>query len=107
MADLNMSTQDFATAISILFVGLPAFQLPSNLLITKISRPGLCKCSEHLPLLLATDLADICTACMIWGSISACTAAVNSFGALLAVRVILGISEACFFPGAIYLLSAW
>jgi MFS family permease len=44
---------------------------------------------------------------MIWGSISACTAAVQSYEALLGVRVLLGVSEAVFFPGAIYLLSSW
>jgi MFS family permease len=44
---------------------------------------------------------------MIWGSISACTASVQTYEALLGVRVLLGVSEAVFFPGAIYLLSAW
>ncbi|KIW19314.1 hypothetical protein PV08_03608 [Exophiala spinifera] len=89
--DLNMTTEQFATSISILFVGYLPFQIPSNLLITKISRPGM----------------YICVAVVIWGSISAATAAVNSYGQLLAVRVILGVVEAVFFPGAIYFLSAW
>lgn len=52
-------------------------------------------------------IQDICTAAMIWGGISACTALVKTYEALLGVRVILGVSEAVFFPGAIYLLSAW
>nr|XP_031860059.1 uncharacterized protein CI109_004422 [Kwoniella shandongensis]KAA5527131.1 hypothetical protein CI109_004422 [Kwoniella shandongensis] len=91
MEDLNMTTQQFATAISILFVGYLPLQLPSNLLISRLSRPGL----------------YICSAALIWGSISAATAAVNSYGALLAIRIILGGVEAVFFPGAIYLLSAW
>lgn len=43
MEDLNMSTQQFATAVSILFVGYLPFQIPSNLLISRLSRPGLCK----------------------------------------------------------------
>lgn len=89
--DLNMTTQQFATAISILFVGYLPFQIPSNLLITKFSRPGL----------------YICCAVVIWGSISAATAAVKSYGQLLAVRACLGVAEAVFFPGAIYYLSAW
>jgi len=55
----------------------------------------------------SADGLDICCACMIWGSISACTAAVQTYEALLGVRVLLGVSEAVFFPGAIYLLSAW
>lgn len=89
--DLNMTTQQFATAISILFVGYLPFQIPSNLIITKISRPGM----------------YICFAVVIWGAISAATAAVNTYQQLLAVRAILGIVEAVFFPGAIYFLSAW
>ena len=89
--DLNMTTQQFATAVSILFVGYLPLQIPSNLLITRFSRPGL----------------YICCAVVIWGSISACTAAVKSYGQLLAVRAILGGAEAVFFPGAIYYLSAW
>jgi MFS family permease len=91
MEDLNMSTQQFATAISILFVGYLPFQIPSNLLITKFPRPGM----------------YICGAVAIWGCISACTALVKTYGQLLAVRAILGAAEAVFFPGAIYYLSAW
>lgn len=91
MEDLNMSTQQFATAISILFVGYLPFQIPSNLIITKLPRPGL----------------YICVAVVIWGCISAATAAVKTYGQLLAVRATLGAAEAVFFPGAIYYLSAW
>lgn len=78
MEDLNMTTQQFATAISILFVGYLPFQIPSNLIITSISRPGL----------------YICGAVVIWGSISAATAAVKTYGQLLAVRAVLGAAEA-------------
>jgi MFS family permease len=63
--DLNLTTQQFATAVSILFgelrtdeqfssatdkvdtplssVGYLPFQIPSNLIITKIPRPGMCE----------------------------------------------------------------
>ncbi|KAH8424399.1 uncharacterized protein LDX57_002150 [Aspergillus melleus] len=91
MEDLNMDTQQFATAVSILFVGYLPFQIPSNLIMTKISRPGM----------------YICVAVVIWGAISASTAAVKTYGQLLAVRAVLGVAEAVFFPGAIYYLSAW
>lgn len=49
----------------------------------------------------------ICVAVVIWGAISAATAAVNTYKQLLAVRAVLGIVEAVFFPGAVYYLSAW
>ncbi|KAL4887878.1 major facilitator superfamily domain-containing protein [Aspergillus ambiguus] len=91
MDDLSMSTEQFATAVSILFVGYLPFQIPSNLIITQIARPGM----------------YICVAVVVWGCISATTAAVKTYGQLLAVRAILGAAEAVFFPGAIYYLSAW
>lgn len=34
---------------------------------------------------------------IIWGIVSGCTAAVNSYGSLLAVRFILGFVEAAYF----------
>ncbi|KAJ5652953.1 hypothetical protein N7507_010379 [Penicillium longicatenatum] len=91
MEDLNMTSEEFAIAVSILFVGYLPFQVPSNLIIAKISRPGM----------------YICLAVAVWGCISASTAAVKSYKQLLAVRAILGAAEAVFFPGAIYYLSAW
>lgn len=46
--------------------------------------------------------------CMIiWGTISASTAAVKGFGGLLGVRFILGFIEAAYFPGCLYFLSCW
>ncbi|KAL1902336.1 hypothetical protein Sste5346_001312 [Sporothrix stenoceras] len=91
MDDLGMTTQQFATAISILFVGYLPFQIPSNLIMTRITRPGL----------------YICSAAAIWGAVSACTAAAKSYTGLLVIRVFLGVTEAVFFPGVLYFLSAW
>lgn len=78
MEDLDLTTNDFATAISILFVGYLPFQIPSNLIITRIPRPGM----------------YICVAVVVWEGISAATAAVKNYGQLLAVRAILGMVEA-------------
>ncbi|KAI5865657.1 MFS general substrate transporter [Durotheca rogersii] len=89
--DLNMTPNEFATAISILFVGYIPMQIPSNMVITKISRPGL----------------YICSAAIIWGAVSASTAAVQTYQGLLGIRVLLGVTEAVFFPGMIYFLGAW
>ena len=68
MEDLHMNEQQFATAIAILFAGYLPFQIPSNLIISRIPRPGL----------------YICTAAAIWGAISAATSAVQTYGQLLA-----------------------
>ncbi|VUC35633.1 unnamed protein product [Clonostachys rosea] len=86
-----MSETDFATAISILFVSYIPMQFPSNILVSRIPRPGL----------------YICLMAIIWGAVSACTASVRTKEQLYAVRVVLGIAEAAYFPGALYFLSAW
>lgn len=65
-------------------------QLPSNMILTRV-RPSI-----YIPLWVSA-----------WSIISACTAATHNFGGLMAVRFILGICEAPFFPGAYYVLSCW
>lgn len=49
----------------------------------------------------------ICGAMVVWGIISTCMAAVQSFGGLVATRFLVGFSEAVFFPGALYYLSVF
>lgn len=64
--------------------------LNSNMILTRV-RPSL-----YLP---------ACTA--LWSIISSCTAAATSYRHLVVIRFFLGIAEAPFFPGAMYLLSCW
>ncbi|KAI0099493.1 MFS general substrate transporter [Daldinia grandis] len=89
--DLNLdpNASEFQTAVSILFVGYLLMQIPSNLFLNKIGKPAI-----YLP------------ACMmVWGVISAATAAVTNFGGLIAVRFFLGFVEAAYFPGCLYYSS--
>jgi MFS family permease len=65
-------------------------QIPSNMLITRL-RPSL-----YLPCWV-----------LIWSIVSACTGAVQNYGQLVAVRVLLGVSEAPFFPGVYFLMASW
>ncbi|OAA60330.1 MFS transporter [Niveomyces insectorum RCEF 264] len=88
--DLKLEGNQFATCLSILYVGYCLFQVPSNLMLSK-SKPSL-----YLPFWMT-----------IWGVVSACTAAVQNYHGLVTVRFILGIVEAPFFPGAVFLLSSW
>ncbi|KAL4931444.1 major facilitator superfamily domain-containing protein [Aspergillus undulatus] len=88
--DLGMEGTDFNLATSILFVGYLLMQLPSNLLLTRV-RP-----SWFLGIAMG-----------IWGVISACQAAAQSFAGLVVARFFLGFVEAPFFPGAVMLMSSW
>lgn len=66
-------------------------QIPSNLFLNKLGKPAI-----YLP------------ACMIvWGVISAATAACHNAAGLLAVRFFLGFVEAAYFPGAYPLSSSF
>ncbi|KAF4629961.1 hypothetical protein G7Y89_g8185 [Cudoniella acicularis] len=89
--DLNLKGAEFQTSVSILFVGYLLMQIPSNLFLNKIGKPGI-----YLP------------ACMVvWGIISAATAACESYGGLIATRFTLGFVEAAYFPGCLFYLSCW
>ena len=79
--ELQLHGTQYQTAVSILFVGYLLMQIPSNLFLNKIGKPRI-----YLPV-----------AMMIWGTISAATAAVQTFGGLIAVRFCLGFIEAAYF----------
>lgn len=89
--DLGLHGQQYATCVSILFVGYLLMQIPSNLLLNKIGKPAI-----YLP-----------TSMMLWGIISTCTAAAQNYAGLVVIRFFLGFVEAAYFPGCLYFLSAW
>ncbi|KAK4186510.1 putative MFS transporter [Podospora australis] len=89
-ADLGMTGTDFNFATSIFFVSYLVFQLPSNLLLTRL-RPSI----------------YLTSAMILWGGVSACSGATKTFPQLVAVRILLGFVEAPFFPGAVFLMSSW
>lgn len=85
--DLNLSGDQYQIAVSILFVTYILSELPSNLVIKKFTP--------------SRWLSFIATA---WGIVATLTGLVQSYGALLACRIILGALEGGLFPGlAIYL----
>ncbi|KAL8988519.1 MAG: hypothetical protein Q9169_008541, partial [Polycauliona sp. 2 TL-2023] len=89
--ELQLTGTQYLTCVSILFVGYILMQVPSNLFMNKIGKPSL-----YLP-----------TCMVIWGIISAATAAAESFGGLVAIRFFLGFVEAAYFPGCLFFLSLW
>ncbi|RAL06956.1 MFS general substrate transporter [Aspergillus homomorphus CBS 101889] len=89
--DLHLVGDQYQLSVSILFVGYLLMQVPSNMVLNKLGKPSL-----YLP------------GCMlVWGVISCATAATHSFTGLLLCRFFLGFVEAAYFPGCLYLLSAW
>ncbi|KAK4169696.1 tartrate transporter [Cladorrhinum sp. PSN259] len=89
--DLSLSDTQYSTCLSILYVGYILMQVPSNIIINRISRPSL----------------YISVVMLVWGLISTLTGNVNNFGSMVAVRFLLGFVEAAFLPGALLILSKW
>ncbi|KDQ17349.1 hypothetical protein BOTBODRAFT_604572 [Botryobasidium botryosum FD-172 SS1] len=90
-ADLGLEGQQFATLLSILYVGYICMQIPSNMFLHYTGKPSL-----YLP-----------AAMIIWGVISLLTGFTHNFVGALLTRFFLGFVEAAFFPGALFLLSSW
>lgn len=66
-------------------------QVPSNLILSKFGKPA-----QFLP-----------TVMILWGIISGCTGAAQSYGGVVGVRFVLGFVEAAYFPGCLFFLSSW
>ena len=85
--DLNMSDSQFQTAVSILFVTYILSEVPSNLVLKKL-----------------TPSRWIAFITLAWGIIATLTGIVQSYGGLIACRLLLGAVEGGLFPGmAVYL----
>lgn len=88
---LDPTKSQYDTCLSILYVGYILLQIPSNLLLSYCGRPRI-----YLPICVAA-----------WGIVSALSAVTHNFTGLLLVRFFLGVVEAAFFPGAMFILSKW
>ncbi|KAM0321913.1 hypothetical protein ACHAQA_009810 [Verticillium albo-atrum] len=80
--DLGLVGNQFQVAVSILFVTYILFEVPSNLVLK-----------------LFTPRRWIAFITCAWGIVATLTGLVNSYGALLACRLLLGVFEAGLFPG--------
>ncbi|KAK4671647.1 hypothetical protein QC764_607700 [Podospora pseudoanserina] len=89
--DLSLDDQQYATCLSILYVGYILMQIPSNIVINLISRPSL----------------YIAVVMLVWGLISTLTGIVTNFSGMVGTRFLLGFVEAAFLPGALLILSKW
>ncbi|KAH6641216.1 general substrate transporter [Chaetomium tenue] len=90
-ADLNLDYNQYATCLSILYVGYILMQVPSNMMINLVSRPSL----------------YIGCSMLLWGLVSTLSGIVTNFGGMVAIRFFLGFVEATFLPGALLILSKW
>jgi ACS family tartrate transporter-like MFS transporter len=88
--DMNFSPQVFGWGAGIFFLGYFLFEVPSNVILTKVgARRWICR-------IMAT-----------WGVISAANAFVQDPMSFYVLRFLLGLAEAGFAPGMIFYLSLW
>lgn len=90
MDDLGVSSTEYSMVLVIFFISYVVFEIPSNLILVR-TQPSI-----FIPTIM-----------ILWGGITMCMAAVRSYGALLGVRFVLGMVEAGFAPGVMFLLSSW
>ncbi|KAH8148255.1 uncharacterized protein LAJ45_07707 [Morchella importuna] len=88
--DLKMKGSEYQTCISILFVGYLAGQVPSNMILTRV-RPSL-----YMGGFMA-----------VWAIISGLTGLVKNYHGMLILRFFLGVAEAPYYPGALYVLTSF
>ncbi len=87
---LNLSDAAFATGAGIFFIGYFFFEVPSNVALKKFGA--------------RKWIARIMVS---WGIVSACMIFVTNAFTFNALRFLLGIAEAGFFPGVIFYLTLW
>jgi MFS transporter, ACS family, tartrate transporter len=87
---IGLSASQFGLGAGIFFLGYSVFEVPSNLMLYRFGA--------------RRWLARIMIS---WGMVSAATAFVVGPNSFYAVRFVLGIAEAGFFPGVTFFLAAW
>jgi len=88
--DLGISAQVYGLAAGIFFVGYCLFEVPSNLWLHRYGG------RRWIARIMVT-----------WGVIAGATAFVKGSVGFCALRFLLGVAEAGFFPGIIYYLTYW
>lgn len=83
-----MEGNQFNIALFVFFIPYILLEVPSNMLLKR------CRPSIYISSLV-----------LVWGVITICHGVTASFGGLVACRVLMGVFEAGFLPGCIYILS--
>src|SRR5215831_11138479 len=90
MRDLNFSDAAYSFGVSIFFVGYAILEVPSNLILARLGA------RRWIARIMIT-----------WGLIASAMMFVRTPLHFYALRLLLGVAEAGFFPGIVYYLSLW
>ncbi|KAG2153236.1 major facilitator superfamily domain-containing protein [Suillus clintonianus] len=86
--DLHLQGNQYATVLSIVYVGYILMQVPANMVLHWLERPSI---------LIPCGM-------VVWGLVSTLT---GFYTGVLLARFFLGFVEAPFYPGVLYLISGW
>lgn len=86
-----MTSNDYAITLTIFSLCYAIFEVPSNWVMKHYVRP-----SVWLAVLLGC-----------WGAVTIGFAGVHNYPTVLALRLLIGVFEAGFFPGIVYLITIW
>jgi ACS family tartrate transporter-like MFS transporter len=89
-ADLGFSNQVYGTGAGLFFLGYFLFEIPSNLILERVGARRW-----------------IARIMIVWGLLSMAMMFVQGRPSFYAMRVLLGLAEAGFFPGVILYLTYW
>jgi len=88
--DLGITSQQYGLAAGIFFIGYFLFEVPSNLMLHKVGAR-----------------VWIARILLSWGLVATLTGLVQSVHQFYAARILLGVTEAGYFPGIILYLTYW
>ncbi|RYP48266.1 hypothetical protein DL768_005819 [Monosporascus sp. mg162] len=91
MTQTGMTSQGYAITLTLFSVAYAVFEVPSNWVMKHYVRPSL-----WLALLLGC-----------WGAVTIGFAGVQNYATILALRLMIGVFEAGFFPGIVYVITIW
>jgi ACS family tartrate transporter-like MFS transporter len=88
--DLGITSQQYGLAAGIFFIGYFLFEVPSNLMLHKVGAR-----------------VWIARILLSWGLVATLTGLVQSVHQFYAARILLGVTEAGYFPGIVLYLTYW
>ncbi|KAK6066835.1 alternative sulfate transporter [Seiridium cupressi] len=88
--DLGVDTNQINVGSSLLSLGIVLLEIPSNILLQRIGPKTWLSCQI-----------------LAWGFVATFQNFITNYGGYLATRIILGLCEAGFIPGALYTMSTW
>lgn len=91
LSQTGMTSDGYAITVTLFSVAYAIFEVPSNWVMKHYVRPSL-----WLAFLL-----------FAWGALTIGTAGVQNYATVVSLRFLVGMFEAGFFPGIVYLITIW